>query len=107
MFLQHDKVPHIIKQSTSDLILIDSDILKPHKDHSSFAEVKLTLNPKDPAKGATSRELVEWFKQFDETKVLRFHSMYNTFKEFSAEHKDKDFEQKLVDGFKKSDYRQY
>ena len=107
MVLQHDKVPRNTKESTSDLILIDSDILKSRKDHSSFAEVKLTFNPKEPAKGATSKELVKWFLQFDDTKVLRFHSMYNTFKEFSTEHKDKDFEQKLVDGFKNTAYRQY
>ena len=107
MFPQNAKVPQNIKQSLSDLILIDSDILKSHKDHSSFSKIKLTYNSKDQEKGATSEEIVEWFKKFEDIKILRFHSMYSTFKEFSAEHKDKDFERKLVDGFKKSDYRQY
>ena len=82
-------------------------MLKPRKNHPSFSKVKLTFKPKDLAHGATSDELLEWFMQLKDTKVLRFHSMYNTFKEFSAEHRDPNFEQKLTDGIKKADYRQY
>ena len=107
VFLRHPKVPETIKQSVSDLILIDNDLLKSHKDHSSFPKVKLTFRPKDLEHGATSEELLHWFKQWEDTKVLRFHSMYNTFKEFSPEHRHKDFEQKLSEGIKKADYRQY
>ncbi len=107
VFLQHDKVPDVVKLSVTDVMLIESNKVKNKRKHESFSSVKRTFKPEDPEHGANLAELLRWLKPVEDFKVLRFHSMYDAFKGAPSGEQDKDFEERLSTGLKKADYRQY
>jgi len=102
VFLQHPKVPQIIKDNISQPFVIWSSKYSNVK----FDEKIIVKKPHDSKHGATPSEIRNWFGDCKES-VLKFHSLYNSFKGFSKQEETNKFQKMVKNAFKKAVYRQY
>ena len=105
-FLSNDLVPHEVKNSAITSLIIESDAVKntPEIIVQNFQHV---FQPHRSSRGATLEEIKSWFSKFGNTHVLKFNNLYGAIDLDDAEKSDPEFAQRLEQGIKSSDYRQY
>ena len=109
VFLQHPKVPDIIKQRHSLPMLIAPKELA--TDLQRQVEPNNVFSPSNFMSGATSSEIRSWFSSHSDWAVLRFHSLYDvisdrTFLLGSSRGKNKDVFARIQAAFTTGVYRQ-
>ncbi len=107
VFLQHPKVPDIIKNSQSPLVFINTNV--PYADLCKpIQEIeRLVCIPANPLKGATSAEIRRCLEPLNQYSILRFHSLYSAFSHFIDRKEQAAFSQSIRAGLTRTVYRQY
>jgi len=111
VFLQHPKVPDLVKQHQSPPMFIKS----PSTILSNLANQLANENfftPSDSMIGASRSEILAWFMGYKDVPVLRFHSLYNAISDerflgVMDNTDDNRLMKKIRIGFRSSTYRQY
>ncbi len=98
-FLWHHKVPSKVRKSHSPLYYIGDRKPKDLGQDRQFTDEEVTVvRPRLPAMGADSAEVRKFFEA-DKSRVLRFHSLYNSFSHFWSDDIAHDFNKRLKHGF--------
>ena len=103
VFLRHPMVPKSVKQSTSKTFLILSDAANSTTRHRDALQI---LSPKNQTLGASSLEIMTWFKDVNES-VLSFHCLYGAFHSFTDEKQQATFAKRVKAAFALAKYRQF
>ncbi len=78
VFLNHNKVPENIKESSTKSIFINTNMSVNQDIQKTLRQegVKYFFTPNDLSLGATEEELCSWFFKFQHVSIIRFHSLY-------------------------------
>ena len=103
VFLRHPMVPKSVKQSTSKTFLILSDAANSTTRHRDALQI---LSPKNQTLGASSSEIMTWFKDVKES-VLSCHCLYGAFHSFTDSKQQATFAMRVKAAFALAKYRQF
>ena len=82
-FLSNPQVPASIHESsTKAIIILNNDVLENPALHKKGF---VSFNPKDPRRGATAMEMLNWLNYFHKWSVIEFHSLYGPYQIFDAD----------------------
>ena len=76
VFLRNLKVPKSVKDSVSDLILVNTPAVYNTFKSGDLKKVGHMYNVADPIRGASPEEFARWMEKHAQYSVLRFHSLY-------------------------------
>jgi hypothetical protein len=109
-FLTHPKVPAMVKQSLSPYYRINSTksagLKTIHTEAVGSQNNPIIVFPDSGENDATSDEILLWFGNVTES-VLRFHSLYHAFGNFTSSFEHYLFFTKVKEGIVTGNYRQY
>ena len=99
-FLAHRKVPRTTKRNITDIYYIGQKMPEdPGEDGLPIDALNVTMiKPKSPLSGAHAEEIRALFEH-DDTRILRFHSLYYGFSHFLSDDVARGFNRKIKFGF--------
>ena len=107
-FLHHPKVPEHVKYSQCGSYLVKTNFSLSYPQTFEEEAMDKVFTPNEIENGATDREIEEWFTGFpyDGCPVIRFHSLYNAFKEFENQTVNDEFTKKFTSAYEPGGFRQ-
>ena len=108
VFLLHPLMPEKVLQSTSPVIMIQTELNKRYSTgvHGDKEGDIVKVTPRNPGKGASVEELQHWFAEYANVSILRFDTLYGAVNMKDVDKVHKGTAEKMRSAFKNTNYLQ-